>query len=211
MPTEIDLGNVIGPTGPKGDTGDVGPRGDTGPKGEPGQDAQLPAGGTEGQVLTKTSGGEAWADVPEADVSHLLNADVKNATAIDPRSVDITTLAPGTYRVTKGAYVDNGEAIGIGVNGTQFPDAMIQMSEYDSSPVLGILNVYSLDTDTEYGIYELAIIKFSGGGGYDLKTYAYGKRPFVQVMSDGWKLQYPTDISSLIATDEEFDTFMGLS
>ena len=36
-----------------------------GPQGDPGQDAQLPAGGTEGQVLTKTSGGEAWADVPQ--------------------------------------------------------------------------------------------------------------------------------------------------
>ena len=36
-----------------------------GPQGDPGQDAQLPAGGTEGQVLTKTADGEAWADVPQ--------------------------------------------------------------------------------------------------------------------------------------------------
>lgn len=193
----------------------------------------LPEGGTDGQVLTKTADGEAWEDVPAPDVSHLLNADVENATAIDPRSVDITTLAPGTYRVTKGAYVDNGEAMGTGVNGTQFPDAMIQMNEYDSGSILGILNVYSLDTDTEYGIYELVVIKFGSGGGYDLKMYAYGKKPNVTVMSDAWKLQYPTDIAfsidednkakavngyavvnyinSLIATDEEFDTYMGLS
>lgn len=40
-----------------------------GPQGDPGQDAQLPAGGTEGQVLTKTSGGEAWADVPQPDMT----------------------------------------------------------------------------------------------------------------------------------------------
>lgn len=40
-----------------------------GPQGDPGQDAQLPAGGTDGQVLTKTSGGEAWQDVPEPDLS----------------------------------------------------------------------------------------------------------------------------------------------
>lgn len=40
-----------------------------GPQGDPGQDAQLPAGGTDGQVLTKTSGGEAWADVPQPDLT----------------------------------------------------------------------------------------------------------------------------------------------
>ena len=155
----------------------------------------LPTGGTTGQVLTKTADGEAWQDAPEPDVSHLLNADVENATAIDPRSVDITTLAPGTYRVTKGAYVDNGEAMGTGVNGTQFPDAMIQMSEYDSDTVFGILNVYLLDADTEYGLYELIIFRAKSSGGYDFKTYAYGKKPSIQVMSDSWKLQYPTDIS----------------
>ena len=207
-----------------------------GPQGPAGADAQLPAGGTEGQVLTKTADGEEWADALQQDVSHLLNADVENATTIDPRSVDITTLAPGTYRVMKGAYVDNGEAMGNGVNGTQFPDAMIQMSEQNGDPVWGILNVYSLDTDTGYVIYELIIFRAKASGGYDLKTYAYGKKPSVQVLSDNWKLQYSTDISitnhisaspagnalttdkavygyisSLIATDEEFDTFMGLS
>ena len=43
-----------------------------GPQGDPGQDAQLPAGGTEGQVLTKTSGGEAWADVPQPDLTDVV-------------------------------------------------------------------------------------------------------------------------------------------
>ena len=43
-----------------------------GPQGDPGQDAQLPTGGTEGQVLTKTSGGEAWADVPEPDLTDVV-------------------------------------------------------------------------------------------------------------------------------------------
>ena len=45
-----------------------------GPQGDPGQDAQLPAGGTEGQVLTKTSGGEAWADVPQPDMTGVVKA-----------------------------------------------------------------------------------------------------------------------------------------
>ncbi|MDF7671170.1 hypothetical protein PT276_08200 [Orbaceae bacterium ESL0721] len=36
MSQTLDLGNVIGPQGPKGDTGPQGPKGDTGQKGEPG-------------------------------------------------------------------------------------------------------------------------------------------------------------------------------
>ena len=36
-----------------------------GPQGEAGADAQFPAGGTDGQVLTKTADGEAWEDVPQ--------------------------------------------------------------------------------------------------------------------------------------------------
>ena len=40
-----------------------------GPQGDPGQDAQFPAGGTEGQVLTKTADGEAWQDAPEPDLT----------------------------------------------------------------------------------------------------------------------------------------------
>ena len=81
MATEIDLGNVIGPTGPKGDTGDVGPRGDTGPKGDPGQDARLPAGGTAGQVLTKTADGEEWQDAPDGLPSGGSQGDVLAKTA----------------------------------------------------------------------------------------------------------------------------------
>lgn len=34
---EINCGNVVGPSGPKGNTGEAGPRGETGPKGEPGE------------------------------------------------------------------------------------------------------------------------------------------------------------------------------
>lgn len=43
-----------------------------GPQGDPGQDGQdatLPAGGTDGQVLTKTADGEEWQDVPEPDIA----------------------------------------------------------------------------------------------------------------------------------------------
>ena len=46
-----------------------------GPQGDPGQDAQLPSGGTEGQVLTKTADGEAWQDAPEADLTDVVKLD----------------------------------------------------------------------------------------------------------------------------------------
>ena len=86
-----------------------------GPQGDPGQDAQLPAGGTEGQVLTKTSGGEAWADAPEPDMTgvvkasgdsvHILTADgaglsnigignmESSLTAIGPTGIDIQSTS----------------------------------------------------------------------------------------------------------------------
>lgn len=52
-----------------------------GPQGDPGQDAQLPAGGTEGQVLTKTAEGEAWQDAPDGLPSGGSQGDVLAKTA----------------------------------------------------------------------------------------------------------------------------------
>lgn len=49
-----------GPAGPQGDPGPVGPAGAQGPAGADG--AGVPAGGTAGQVLTRTADGTAWAD-----------------------------------------------------------------------------------------------------------------------------------------------------
>ena len=52
-----------------------------GPQGDPGQDAQLPAGGTEGQVLTKTADGEEWQDAPDGLPSGGSQGDVLAKTA----------------------------------------------------------------------------------------------------------------------------------
>ena len=74
---------ATGATGPTGATGAVGPQGKTGPQGPQGERGLqgpvgpqgpqgiqgergigVPDGGTEGQVLTKTASGTAWADAP---------------------------------------------------------------------------------------------------------------------------------------------------
>lgn len=73
-----------GPTGepgPKGDKGDTGPTGATGPQGPRGPQGEqgiqgppgpagegVPAGGTAGQVLTKTASGTAWEDAPAGGI-----------------------------------------------------------------------------------------------------------------------------------------------
>jgi len=60
----------IGPQGPKGDPGSEGaqgPAGEPGPKGDPGEG--VPAGGTSGQVLSKTSDADydtQWVEPPES-------------------------------------------------------------------------------------------------------------------------------------------------
>lgn len=106
-----------------------------GPQGDPGQDAQLPAGGTEGQVLTKTADGEAWADAPEPDMTgvvkasgdsvHILTADGtglsnigigdldSDLTAIGPTGIDIQSTGSGSIGINaSGGYASLGVSSG---------------------------------------------------------------------------------------------------
>ena len=68
-----------------------------GPQGDPGADAELPEGGTEGQVLTKTSGGEAWADVPQPDMTGVVKAEGESEKTlkVDGGTVDAISLLQG--------------------------------------------------------------------------------------------------------------------
>lgn len=62
----INLGHVVGPTGPQGATGPAGPQGVQGPVG-PG----VPSGGTANQVLRKTDGtnyNTEWHSLDDADI-----------------------------------------------------------------------------------------------------------------------------------------------
>lgn len=65
----IDLGNVIGPAGPKGDTGAQGTKGDTGATGPAGPG--VATGGSTNQVLYKTGAANyatGWKTLSAADV-----------------------------------------------------------------------------------------------------------------------------------------------
>lgn len=65
-----------------------------GPQGDPGQDGQdatLPAGGTDGQVLTKTADGEEWQDVPEPTYTTVTIAVSDWSSLTATKSVDAVT------------------------------------------------------------------------------------------------------------------------
>ena len=67
-----------------------------GPQGDPGQDAQLPAGGTEGQVLTKTADGEAWQDAPEPDMTGVVKVDQYSYLSSGDERLSAITLGTNT-------------------------------------------------------------------------------------------------------------------
>lgn len=198
----VKKGSLIGPQGPKG------------------ADATFPEGGTDGQVLTKTADGEAWENVPEPNLSGLLKSDFTGIEKLDANTVDISTLGPGTYLLSS---VEQGTA---DYNETLFPDAMVS-----SNPPSGnnILNVYGGFSGTGIKYLELFISGVNGTTSrYYARTISDGSIPSKNAWDkDSVNLVNKVDggntasavtgkavadyISSLIATDEEFDTFMGLS
>ena len=171
-----------------------------GPQGDPGQDAQLPAGGTEGQVLTKTSGGEAWADVPQPDMTgvvkvsgnsvKILTADGaglssigvgeldSNITAIGATGIDIQSAGSGSVSINaSGGYI----SLGVSKGGPSIN--LIPGSGASANLTIGSKSVTSI-TD--------AIADSPAGNA---------------LVTDKAVADY---IKSLIATDDEFDRVFGL-
>ena len=207
-----------------------------GPQGDPGQDAQLPAGGTEGQVLTKTSGGEAWADVPEPDLTGVVKY---GETGLTADGEAISTLIVGDYDAAPlGIVAIAGSSTGTGINGyggagnsqlftigannssasmtLDCGDHGFSAKVTDESAVLKIdsKSVTSITDDASTGSADaLATAKA-------VKDYtdAHGMPSVVSISrggtgattADGARtaLGIP-DIE--VATDEEFDSYMGLS
>ena len=115
-----------------------------GPQGDPGQDAQLPAGGTEGQVLTKTSDGEAWADVPQPDISDVPRLDSRKMKSLHQLGItDLNNVTePGTYVGASG--FGGYPAI------SNLPDGFME-TQSAGIPVFYI-DVYRFDTPDDMGL-----------------------------------------------------------
>lgn len=113
-----------------------------GPQGDPGQDAQLPSGGTEGQVLTKTADGTAWQDAPEADLTNVMkldgdiikvNDEVASAVMVGFGLEQGVTVLGGGSSNPPSVYLQNNNTAGVihleaGSEGEE-PTIMIGMSE----------------------------------------------------------------------------------
>lgn len=207
-----------------------------GPQGDPGQDAQLPAGGTEGQVLTKTSGGEAWADVPQPDMTGVLKYAETGLTA-DGEAVSL--LVVGDFEAAQlGMATIHGGSTGTGVQGyggvsnSQLFTIGADNSSASVTLDCGDHNFYTTVTNesTEVRIDSKSVTSITDDastGSADalatakaVKDYvdAHGMPSVVPISKGGTgattaegartALGIP-DIE--VATDEEFDSYMGLS
>ena len=208
----VEYGSLQGPQGLKGDTGDIGPQGPQGPQGDPGPqgpkgaDATLPEGGTDGQVLTKTADGEAWEDAPETDLSGYLSI-----------ASDYTLQRNDGSSSSNAGHVKFAPVQGAGAG---YVD--IDTASYSSS-----INVHTMSNTAEVKVEassgEYASISATWDDIAEIATNGRLrlKSKYVTEISDtvgtGHDKYLATTkavsdyISSLIATDEEFDTYMGLS
>ena len=183
-----------------------------GPQGDPGQDAQLPAGGTEGQVLTKTSGGEAWADVPQPDMTGVVKYADGNLVVDDSavtkiiaseKTINAYSLIKGSGTTASVAAVSGSRIIGMSADGSSVEFSMRSKSVTSITDAIADSPAGSaLVTDKAVADYVDAhgmpsVVPISKGG--TGATTAEGARTALGI----------PDIE--VATDEEFDSYMGLS
>ena len=202
----LAITGIKGEKGDKGDTGEQGPQGDVGPQGPKGEDATLPEGGTEGQFLKKTADGEAWEDVPAPDMSGYLSI-----------ASDYTLQRNDGSSSSNAGHVKFAPVQGAG---SGYVD--IDTASYSSS-----INVHTMSNTAEVKVEassgEYASISATWDDIAEIATNGRLKlkSKYVTEISDtvgtGRDKSLATTkavadyISSLIATDEEFDTFFGLS
>lgn len=195
-----------------------------GPQGDPGQDAQLPAGGTEGQVLTKTSGGEAWADVPQPDMTGVVTSS-DGYLSVDGSTLDGVMF--GTSSMSSYTNIKNTSstsAVGAVSNGSAYLGAQsltgghsveLKAGSSESSLTIDSKSVTSITDAIADSPAGNALVTDKAVAGY---VDAHGMPSVVPISRGGTgattaegartALGIP-DIE--VATDEEFDSYMGLS
>lgn len=200
-----------------------------GPQGDPGQDASLPSGGTEGQFLQKTADGEQWAgavtatDMSDSGVTmYQLNTDgstpINGLVFLDDDGHNASTTG-----VISSFTSDSGTGstiqLGSGLRSNGVPDAQSVIA-LTSGAVDGrcasFLSFVAAGADAE----KISSIELSVVEGMDTEfkiddKTVNGFTDTIESNAEGSLL--PTDkavkdyVTSVTATDEEFDTFMGLS
>ena len=157
----------------------------------------LPEGGTDGQVLTKTADGEAWEDVPAPDMTGVVKTD-SDGKVIAGGSTKAISLKNGSLRDY--ARLEASGALNL-YNGSSLAAVHIEESmggyiklecPFDSQPVIETNGTLKIKGKSVREITDSISAPFTGNF----------------LTTDKAVADY---INSLIATDEEFDTYMGLS
>lgn len=171
-----------------------------GPQGDPGQDAQLPAGGTEGQVLTKTADGEEWADVPQPDMTGVVKASGDSVKILTADGAGLSAIGIGDLE----SDITVIGATGIDIQSTRRGSIGINASGGYAS--IGVSS----------GGPSINLVSGSGASagltidskGVTSITDAIADSPTGDALvTDKAVADY---VKSLVATDEEFDSVFGL-
>ena len=194
---------------------------------------KLPAGGTDGQVLTKTSSGEAWADVPEPDLTgvvkisndYLEHEDQRIAqihvSGVSDADTIIGSAAPGSSTITA---MGQSSAQVVASNGNDI--AALLVTTEGAALKIDSKTVSSITDDASDGsTYALATAKA-------VKDYtdAHGMPSVVPISKGGTGVQSEDALVQLVfnststpqasatqygvvkfASDEDFKAYMGSS
>ena len=131
-----------------------------GPQGDPGHDAQLPEGGTTGQVLTKTADGEAWQDAPEADLTDVVKMDGDSGSGIIKVNGEVVSAAIFGAASRQGVTIFGGisdDAPGVRLDNDN-TSGMIQLvaggDGEEPTISIGMYDVHAISNEVTTGRYD---------------------------------------------------------
>ena len=185
---------------------------------------KLPDGGTEGQVLTKTSGGEAWADVPQPDLTGVVKYSNGKLVADGSAVTEIiaSEKTPNAYSFIKGsgatasvAAISGSRVIGMSADGSSVEFSMGSKSVTSITDAIADSPAGSaLVTDKAVADYVDAhgmpsVVPISQGG-----TGVQSEDALVQLVFNSTSTPKASATQYGVvkcASDEDFKAFMGIS